>query len=231
MKKVIKFIRNNMLGFLVGLSLCLNGVIIAENMITSEQVSYSNDKTSETTVKGNLDELFSAVDINERLGNNDISTIGEDGTITGAISAQQTSISERTKIYQNDYDTTNQLTAASDAITSLKSIASWKVIGIGSSPKYTISNYNLYGEMTISANISKGTVIFTPSSNTSVKAINYFSLHFSSGFGSTYYIPIPFTIVNKSNFATYTCYYYNKTFATTETIPAGTYVFTFSYSV
>jgi len=86
MKKVIKFIRNNILGLLVGLSLCLNGVIIAENMITSEQVSYSNDKTSETIVKGNLDELFSAVDINERLGTTDISSIG-DGTIAGAISS------------------------------------------------------------------------------------------------------------------------------------------------
>jgi len=93
MKKIIKFIRSNILGLLVGLSLCLNGVIIAENMITSEQVSYSNDKTSETTVKGNLDELFSAVDINERLGNNDISTIG-DGTVTGGINQLKNNLGE-----------------------------------------------------------------------------------------------------------------------------------------
>ena len=57
MKKIIKFIKNNILGFLVGLSLCLNGVIIAGNMLSSEQVSYLSNKTSETTVKGSLDEL------------------------------------------------------------------------------------------------------------------------------------------------------------------------------
>jgi len=41
--------------------------VIADNVITSNSVSYSNSKTSETTVNGALDELFESVKINEEL--------------------------------------------------------------------------------------------------------------------------------------------------------------------
>ena len=75
----MKFIKNNLLGFLVMLSLCLNGIIIAENIISSEQVTYNG-----TTVKAKVDELVEAADISDKIGDTDISGIG-DGTITGAI--------------------------------------------------------------------------------------------------------------------------------------------------
>ena len=79
MKKIIKFIKNNLLGFLVALSLCLNGVIIAENMISSEQITYNG-----TTVKAKVDELVEASDVSDKIGSTDISSIG-DGTVSGAI--------------------------------------------------------------------------------------------------------------------------------------------------
>jgi len=41
--------------------------VIADNVITSNSVSYSNSKTSETTVDGALDELFESVKINEKI--------------------------------------------------------------------------------------------------------------------------------------------------------------------
>jgi len=66
--------------------------VVANNVITSGSVSYTNSKTSETTVNGALNELFSAVDINERLGNTDnISSIG-DGTVASAISTTNSTV-------------------------------------------------------------------------------------------------------------------------------------------
>jgi len=158
MKKVIKFIRSNILGLLVGLSLCLNGVIIAENMITSEQVSYSNDKTSETTVKGNLDELFSAVDINERLGDTDISSIGEDGTITSAID----------KLNRISFKIRDAISAYSDFDQIIEngfySVNLW--VGSGGASFPSISNSDKMGYMIVFFNGSFGSQLYLSTDGT-----------------------------------------------------------------
>jgi len=78
--------KNNLiLGIIVGVILSFSLDIVAETMLSSNSVSYSNNKTSETTVNGALNELFSAVDINQRLGDTNLSNVG-DGTITGTLS-------------------------------------------------------------------------------------------------------------------------------------------------
>lgn len=63
--------------------------IKASELISSSQVLYKDNNTVATA----LDELFSAVDINERLGDADISNIS-DGTVTGAINE----INNKTKL-------------------------------------------------------------------------------------------------------------------------------------
>ena len=72
------------LAFILGTVFAFTLDVVAETLIDSGAVSYSNTATNETNVKGALDELFSAVGINQRLGTTGISSIG-DGTITGAI--------------------------------------------------------------------------------------------------------------------------------------------------
>ena len=86
MKKELKTIVNGIIGGIVGTLMVFTVSVAAEAVIDSGAVSYSNSRTNETTVNGALNELFSAVDINERLGNTDISSIGN-GTISGAISS------------------------------------------------------------------------------------------------------------------------------------------------
>jgi len=87
MKKMSK----NVILFICGILVAFTIDVAAEAVISSEAVSYSNSQTAATTVDGALDELFSAVDINEKIGSTDISSIG-DGTITGAIATQQAQI-------------------------------------------------------------------------------------------------------------------------------------------
>ena len=72
--------------FALGIIAALAIDVAAESIISAGAVNYSNSKTSATTVSGALDELFSTVDINDKIGTTDISGIG-DGTITGAISS------------------------------------------------------------------------------------------------------------------------------------------------
>jgi len=202
MKKIIKFVRSNILGLLVGLSLCLNGVIIAENMLSSEQVSYSNDKTSETTVKGNLDELFSAVNINERLGSTDISSIG-DGTVTGAIDTLDSNLTNNaTSIATN-----------TNAITELKNI-SGKYIAVtynGQTLGITFYKYGRVCMAYLNNNISSGSansevVIGSgsiPEEYRPIKDVKVLGLYNSGG--TLYYSEIKFTtsgnIVVKNNTA------------------------------
>lgn len=93
MKKIAK----TTLTFILGILLAFAIDVAAEVVIDSGAVNYSNSKTNETTVSGALDELFSAVDINERIGSTDISSIG-DGTITGVIATQQEQIDEQNSI-------------------------------------------------------------------------------------------------------------------------------------
>jgi len=78
MKKMSK----NILLFICGILVAFTIDVAAEVVISSGAVSYSNSRTAETTVDGALDELFSAVDINEKIGTTDISSIGN-GTLTG----------------------------------------------------------------------------------------------------------------------------------------------------
>ena len=76
MKKMSK----NVLFVAIGVLIAITIDVAAEAVISSGAVSYSN-----TTVSAALDELFSAVDINEKIGDiSKISGLG-DGTITGAI--------------------------------------------------------------------------------------------------------------------------------------------------
>jgi len=63
----MKKIRNGIIGFVFGAIFCVTVNVAAETLISSEEVGYSNSKTRETTVDGALDELFSAVEINEEI--------------------------------------------------------------------------------------------------------------------------------------------------------------------
>ena len=61
MKKVVKFIRNNVLTFVIGLILCSTVVVLAVDTIASSLVTYDNtqSKSSATTVQDALDDLYS----------------------------------------------------------------------------------------------------------------------------------------------------------------------------
>ena len=72
MKKVIKLIKNNILGFIIGAIIFTGvGVSAATYLYNSNQVSYSNSNSSVTDVKGALDELYklsaNSVDVSEIL--------------------------------------------------------------------------------------------------------------------------------------------------------------------
>ena len=87
MKKEFKTIANGIIGGIIGTLMVFTINVAAETLIDSGAVSYFNSNTNETTVNGALDELFSAVDINGKIGDMaKISSIG-DGTITGAINS------------------------------------------------------------------------------------------------------------------------------------------------
>jgi len=88
MKNISKILLAFVLGILV--SFTLN--VAAQVVLSSDAVSYSNSRTSETTVDGALDELFSAIEISQQIGDmTKIASIG-DGTITGAISTLNTNL-------------------------------------------------------------------------------------------------------------------------------------------
>jgi len=90
MKKIGKMTFIFMLGALVALTIN----VTAETLMDSGAVSYSNSNTNETTVSGALDELFSAIEINKQIGDmTKISNVG-DGTIAGAISNINNTVSE-----------------------------------------------------------------------------------------------------------------------------------------
>jgi len=125
MKKISKI----PLGFVLGILVSLTINVTAETLIDSGAVSYSNSNTSETTVDGALNELFSAVDINNRLGSTDISSIG-DGTITGAILNINNTVSE---LNNNSQNTTTVIEANLQPTT-----------GFTGSPYMVIYNENLY---------------------------------------------------------------------------------------
>jgi len=71
--------------FILGIIVSFSMNVAAEVVLSSESVSYFNSKTNETTVNGALDELFSAIEISNQIGDmTKIASIG-DGTIAGAI--------------------------------------------------------------------------------------------------------------------------------------------------
>ena len=90
MKNISKII----LAFILGIIVSFSMNVAAEVVLNSESVSYFNSKTTETTVGGALNELFSAIEISKQIGDmTKIASIG-DGTITGAISGINNTVSE-----------------------------------------------------------------------------------------------------------------------------------------
>ena len=59
MKRVMKFVKQNIIGFVLGLVLMGVGVVTAANIVPATGVTYSNDSSSVTNVNEALDELFS----------------------------------------------------------------------------------------------------------------------------------------------------------------------------
>lgn len=91
MKILFRIIKNNIWAIIIGIFFGFTVEVFAAS-ISSDSVSYSNSsKTTQTTAKGALDELFEVVNINEKLGSTNISSIG-DGTVTGAISSLNTNM-------------------------------------------------------------------------------------------------------------------------------------------
>ena len=87
MKKII-------IGFIIGLGAAIFVNVMAETLIDSKSVSYTNNNMTATTVSGALDELFSAIEISNQIGDmTKISNIG-DGTIASAISDISNAVSE-----------------------------------------------------------------------------------------------------------------------------------------
>lgn len=63
MKKTIKLIKNNILGFIIGAVIFTGvGVSAATYLYSSNQISYSNSNSSVTDVKGAIDELYTNLD-------------------------------------------------------------------------------------------------------------------------------------------------------------------------
>ena len=87
------------IGIIIGAILVFAIDVVAGVVISSSSVSYSN-----TTVNAALDDLFSSVDINQRLGTTSISGIGN-GTITGAISTLNSNVSGM-KVHNKIYSVT-----------------------------------------------------------------------------------------------------------------------------
>ena len=89
--------KKTVIGIIIGTLLVFILDVAAEIVISSSSVSYSN-----TTVNAALDDLFSSVDINDKIGTTDISTIG-DGTLTGAIFNQQSQINQQVNSIKSFY--------------------------------------------------------------------------------------------------------------------------------
>jgi len=169
MKKIVTAILTFMLGIMV--SFVMN--IAAETMLSSEQVSYSNSKTSETTVKGNLDELFSAVDINERLGDTPITGIGN-GTVTGAISTLNTNVdSINSSVSSLNSNITTLNNSMNSTVNALGNVSFLPFNVSGSSSRTIPKNGTEVWIFIVRANVSIGNIIMIDTWNQIAKnAVN-----------------------------------------------------------
>ena len=62
MKRIMKFIKQNMIGFILGILLTGIGVVTAATLVPATGVSYSNSTSNVTNVSGALDELFAKLE-------------------------------------------------------------------------------------------------------------------------------------------------------------------------
>jgi len=122
MKKISKI----PLGFVLGILVSLTINVTAETLIDSGAVSYSNSNTSETTVGGALDELFSAIEISNQIGDmTKIASIG-DGTIAGAINTVNSEVANKANLSHNHddrYYTESEVNTKLSSIATIKSVS------------------------------------------------------------------------------------------------------------
>ena len=160
MKNISKILLAFVLGILV--SFTLN--VAAQVVLSSDAVSYSNSRTSEITVDGALDELFSAVDINEKIGNmEEISSLGN-GTIVSAINAVNNSITTTSHVGMIVQSTTLD---TMEKVIAIYGGTTWvKIEGrflLGESDEYTINSIG--GEATHTLTVTE-----MPSHNHTIEA-------------------------------------------------------------